>query len=69
MSNGFDKEYDLTMTQVHAFINWFEGRSNGIGSPFYTINKNYNVGPFSSRKDYIVYDKILTFEVNEYSSN
>lgn len=34
----------------------------------YDINKHdNNKGPFSSRKDYVIYDKILTFQVNEYS--
>lgn len=27
-----------------------------------------NKGPFNSRKDYVIFDKVLTFEVNEYTS-
>ncbi len=66
LTNGTEKEYDLTMPQVNAFISWFEGISAGSGSPYYSFNLTYNTGPFLSRKDYIVFDKILTFQVNEY---
>ncbi len=69
MSNGLGKEYDLPMADVSTFLSWYEGRANGAGSSVYIMNKGYNQGPFSSRKDYIIYDKILMFEVNEYAGN
>lgn len=52
-------------------VNWIilDTKTNitgGGGSPYYTISKSYNVGPFLGRKDYIVFDKILSFEVMEY---
>ncbi|SHK78899.1 fibronectin type III domain-containing protein [Desulforamulus aeronauticus] len=62
MANGMEKEYDLTMSEINAFINWYNSRT----APYYTISKNYNLGPFQSRKDYIVQDKIVNFEVMEY---
>ena len=67
MINGFEKEYDLSMTEVNAFIDWYNGRASGTGLAYYVINKIYNVGPFTSRKEYIVFDKILSFEVMEYN--
>ncbi|MHA2856974.1 hypothetical protein ACXZ7E_23435 [Paenibacillus lautus] len=67
--NGIDREYDLSMTEVNAFINWYEERANGVGTAMYGINKyNNNKGPFVNRKDYVFYDKIITFEVNSYNS-
>ncbi|MGG4094774.1 hypothetical protein [Paenibacillus lautus] len=67
--NGIDREYDLSMTEVNAFINWYEDRSNGIGTIMFGINKyNNNKGPFVNRKDYVFYDKIVTFEVNSYDT-
>lgn len=67
LNNGTEKEYDLSMQEVQQFINWYEVRATGIGSITYAINKhNNNIGPFKQRLDYIVYDKIITFEVNEY---
>ncbi|TMV49338.1 hypothetical protein FE783_12545 [Paenibacillus mesophilus] len=67
--SGLEKEYDLSMTEVNAFISWYNGRAAGTGLEVYTINKNFNKASFLSRKDYIAFDKIEMFEVNEYSSN
>ncbi|MGZ7446019.1 fibronectin type III domain-containing protein [Paenibacillus sp. TH7-28] len=65
--NGIEKEYDLSMTEVKAFINWYEGRANGSGTAMYAIDKHdNNKGPFVNRKDYVFFDKIITFEVNAY---
>lgn len=68
MTTGLEKEFDLSMQEVNDFIAWYEGKQAGSGSAFYAINKHdNNKGPFSSRKDYMLYDRILTFEVSEYS--
>lgn len=68
MTTGLEKEFDLSMDEVNAFISWYENKQAGTGTASYAIDKhNNNKGPFSSRKDYVIYDKILTFEVNEYS--
>ena len=63
MQNGLEKEYTMSMSEVEAFISWY---NSDTGNATYTIDKNYNVGPFVSRKDYIVHDKIMCFEVMEY---
>ena len=67
MINGIEKEYDLSMTQINAFLDWYDGRANGTGKAYYCINKTYNIKPFLSRKDYIVFDKILDFEIKDYN--
>ncbi|MDR9853357.1 fibronectin type III domain-containing protein [Paenibacillus sp. VCA1] len=67
--NGIEKEYDLSMSEVVSFINWYEGRANGTGTTMYAIDKhNNNKGPFVNRKDYVFFDKIITFEVNGYNT-
>ena len=66
--NGMEKEYDLSMAEVSAFINWYEERANGSGTAMFAIDKHgNNKGPFVNRKDYVFFDKIITFEVNEYN--
>nr|WP_302058673.1 fibronectin type III domain-containing protein [Paenibacillus sp. MZ03-122A] len=68
MTTGLEKEFDLSIKEVNDFIAWYEGKQAGSGSASYVINKHdNNKGPFSSRKDYMLYDRILTFEVSEYS--
>lgn len=66
LTTGIDKEFDLTMTEVNAFLNWYD---TGSGSARYGIDKhNNNKGPFSKRTEYVIHDKILTFEVSEYTT-
>ncbi|KTD88222.1 galactose oxidase [Paenibacillus etheri] len=66
--NGTEKEYDLPIVEVNAFLNWYDARDAGRGPGLYAIDKHSNnKGPFNKRKDYVVFDKILTFEVSEYT--
>ncbi|MHA7963730.1 bacterial surface protein [Paenibacillus sp. CAU 1782] len=67
LTTGLEKEYDLSMQEVNAFIDWYEAKQEGTGKASYAIDKHENnKGPFKSRKDYILFDRILTFEVSEY---
>jgi hypothetical protein len=66
MTTGEIKEYDLSMAEVESFVTWFENRSGGSGQFYYSIDKSYNVRPFLSRKENIVFDKIVSFEIKEY---
>ncbi|MHB0880314.1 fibronectin type III domain-containing protein [Paenibacillus sp. SEL1] len=68
MTTGLEKEFDLSMKEVNNFMAWYDAKDAGRGQSFYKIDKHdNNKGPFSSRKDYVIFDKILTFEVSEYS--
>lgn len=64
MQNGERKEYDLTMEKVNDFMTWYNNKP--ASSPTYAIEKNYNRASFTSRKDYISYDQIISVEVDEY---
>lgn len=69
MLTGLEKEFDLSMAEVNAFISWYENKQAGTGTASYAIDKHdNNKGPFTNRKDYVIFDKILTFEVNEYGT-
>lgn len=69
MLNGLEKEYDLSMDEVNDFINWYDTKDAGSGPSKYAINEHdNNKGPFSKRTDYVIFNNILTFEVNEYST-
>ncbi|MED1787207.1 discoidin domain-containing protein [Brevibacillus laterosporus] len=67
MVSGEIKEYDMSSKEVVEFIDWYEGRAKGNGKEAYIVNKKYNIGPFNSRKDFISYSHIESFEVQEYS--
>lgn len=67
MTNGTIKEYDLTATEIEDFLTWYDNRSEGNGKSYYRIPKKSNVKPFISRKEYLSYDKIYSFEVKDYN--
>ncbi|MCG7377247.1 hypothetical protein MH215_09595 [Paenibacillus sp. ACRSA] len=67
MTTGLEKEFDLSMQEVNSFIDWYEAKQAGSGRASYAIDKHdKNKGSFKSRKDYILFDRVLTFEVSEY---
>ena len=66
MTNGLEKEYDLQMSEVNNFIDWYDSKAAGNGQGYYTISKTFNLGPFMTRTDYLTFDKIQNFEVMQY---
>ena len=67
MTNGTIKEYNLTATELEAFLTWYDNRSDGVGKSYYRIPKKSNVKPFLTRKEYLSFDKIYSFEVKDYN--
>ncbi|MBP2633994.1 MAG: hypothetical protein H6Q70_4622 [Firmicutes bacterium] len=61
LAEEVEREYPVTKDELEAFIKWYDSSANGTGSAYYTFDK------FLNRKDYIVFDKILTFEVTDFS--
>jgi uncharacterized protein YjdB len=58
--DGKTKDYDISMEEVDKFINWYETKASST----YKFDKN--ISPYKSVKEYIVHDKITSFEVREY---
>ncbi|PCN43599.1 galactose oxidase [Brevibacillus laterosporus] len=67
MDSGLIKEYEMTNEEIRNFTEWYEDRAKGNGKEAYIVNKKYNIGPFNSRKDFISYSHIESFEVQEFS--
>jgi hypothetical protein len=65
MVTGERKEYDMSMDEINKFVQWCD--SKAASNPSYVIYKDYNIGPFKNRIEYIVYEKISNFEVMEYN--
>jgi hypothetical protein len=65
MENGNDLNYDLSMDQVNAFINWYNSQATGVGQPYYCFSTS-PISPYTSRTDYLIFDKIVCFKVNQY---
>lgn len=67
MTNGGIKSYNLTALELDSFLTWYDKRSVGIGKSYYVFVKKSDIKPFISKKEYISYDKISSFEVCEYN--
>ncbi|WP_024832784.1 Kelch repeat-containing protein [Ruminiclostridium josui] len=67
MVNGVIKEYDLNAAELDSFLTWYDNSSTGVAPAYYIFNKKNNIKPFLSRKEYIAYSKIASFEVKEYA--
>lgn len=68
LTTGLEKEYDLSMKELNEFLDWFDQKDSGIGPAKYAFNKTWNKGPFNKRTEYVVFDKILTFNIDEYTT-
>ncbi|CAI6086724.1 fibronectin type III domain-containing protein [Cohnella sp. JJ-181] len=60
---GTEKEYDLSATELDTFLDWTDSATQ---SSRYKFVKTWNKGPFKARAEYIVYGKIVNFDVDEY---
>lgn len=67
--SGLEKEYDLSMPEVDAFVKWYNDRAAGTGKAYYEFKKNGSLAAFTKRTEYILYDKIVEFNVDEYKEN
>ncbi|MFJ7950787.1 Ig-like domain-containing protein [Lysinibacillus sp. NPDC096418] len=59
--NGITKEYDVTNTILNSYLNWFESAQ---GTSTFKFTKT--ISPYKKVTEYIVHDKIASFEVREY---
>ncbi|MFD0671793.1 hypothetical protein [Cohnella sp. GCM10027633] len=66
ISGGQVREYDLSTLELNAFLNWYDAKDAGTGPSKYAFTKTWNKGPFKSRTEYVIFDKILAFDVDEY---
>ncbi|MGE7129556.1 Ig-like domain-containing protein [Lysinibacillus xylanilyticus] len=59
--NGITKEYDVTNKVLNDYLKWFESAQ---GTSTFKFTKT--ISPYKKVTEYIVHDKIASFEVREY---
>lgn len=64
MLDSSEREYELSDDEINKFIEWCN-RIVGTGNAYYCFDKTYNVGEFKNRKEYLMFEKIISFEVME----
>jgi hypothetical protein len=65
MTNGEEKEYDMSTDQMRSFVKWY---NNGTDKQVYTIKKTFNIGKLSDRTEYLLHNKIAFFETMAYNT-
>jgi uncharacterized protein YjdB len=69
LSNQTQRQYDLSSNELSAFLNWYDTRATGTGSVRYGFNKPVASSAFTKRTEYVVYDNIVAFDIDEYTSS
>jgi len=59
--NGITKEYDVTNTVLNNYLNWFDSAQ---GTSTFKFSKT--ISPYKKVTEYVIHDKIASFEVREY---
>ena len=59
--NGITKEYDVTNTVLNNYLNWFKSAQ---GTSTFKFSKT--ISPYKKVTEYVVHDKIASFEIREY---
>ncbi|MEK3913485.1 hypothetical protein [Paenibacillus sp. FSL H7-0331] len=67
MTNGDTFEYNISQTELTAFLNWYDTKATGTGPAKYTFTNQHLKGSFLARKNSLIFDKILKFNYDEYS--
>ncbi|WP_143318463.1 Ig domain-containing protein [Clostridium sp. HBUAS56017] len=68
MTNGQQRTYNLSKSQIDDFIKWYKNRANGQGEFIYAFDKEPSSGAYTKRTEYLIFDKISNFDVDEYST-
>lgn len=58
MIDSSEREYKLPMAEINSFVNWYD-REVGTGTTVYVLNK------MTGGKEYLAFEKIISFEVTE----
>lgn len=59
--NGITKEYDVTNAVLNNYLSWFDSAQ---GTSTFKFSKT--ISPYKKVMEYVVHDKIASFEVREY---
>ncbi|AVK87058.1 cell adhesion protein [Lysinibacillus sp. B2A1] len=59
--NGITKEYDVTNAVLNNYLNWFD---TAQGTSTFKFSKT--ISPYKKVTEYVIHDKIASFEVREY---
>ncbi|WP_240418867.1 discoidin domain-containing protein [Paenibacillus periandrae] len=66
MTNGDIFEYNISKTELTAFLNWYDSKAAGTGPAKYTFVNQHLKGSFLVRNNNLIFDKILKFNYDEY---
>jgi fibronectin type 3 domain-containing protein len=66
LTSGLERKYDLSLSEFDAFTNWYDTKASGTGPARYTFKNPISNVQYVNRNNSIIFDKILTFDYDEY---
>jgi N-acetylneuraminic acid mutarotase/Tfp pilus assembly protein PilE len=68
LSNQTARLYDLTTDELNDFLTWYDNKAEGIGSIRYGFNVAAKSSAYISSTEYVIFDQIVAFNIDEYSA-
>jgi len=65
-TNSLTRTYDLKITELNNFISWYNNAVKGTADNSYKFAKTPISNNFNQREEYVIFDKISNFDVDEY---
>lgn len=66
LDNGMIKSYDMNAKELNDFLDWYSDATKGNDLPYFEFEKISLVGPYKSGMEFIIFDKIVYFDIAQY---
>jgi uncharacterized protein YjdB len=66
MVNSDILKFNLSNKELNDFLNWHDARSNGTGKAYYVFSTGPS-GAYTSKEQYVEFDKIVHFDIERYT--
>lgn len=65
LTNGTTKDYLFSQSQLADFMNWYQGKTENQGLPYFTVMGQNKYGAYKAHKSYILFNAILSIDIKE----
>lgn len=66
--NSEEKIFNLPITEIDSFVNWYNTRAAGNGNAYYILEEPSKDKFYEKSKVYILHDKLLYFTISEFKT-
>ncbi|WP_430882615.1 discoidin domain-containing protein [Fusibacter sp. JL216-2] len=66
LEDSLIKSYEMNANELDDFLDWYSDAMKGNDLPYFKFDKTNIVGPFKSGSEFIIFDKIVYFDITQY---